>query len=346
MSSRLVLGPLPRRPLAARRGAGWACRAHVATVLAVLTSCAGCASDKPAGPPACCEQADIPSGVAPFSIVVDEVTGTSDAQKVTIRAALHGPTKRDAIYPVLHTLYRHAMKRGPFEPIQFQAEVYSGETLAKAGSDAQMLAKISRTQGQLAPQCDNRVAYDLAEQVGRAFDASRGRLPEENIDDTCKLAKPKVSAAIDEGFKNKPSYKFDPASKQVEITWPFLEMGKDQYVEKLKLSSALGDWIDLTTAMFRKAPDLAAVTFSGIHQDAEVLRITLSRKQFDAGFAGLQETIAAHAAVTFQALGTGRATDKSAEKEQETFKLKTYREALADLPKNQVTIAPRLNKGK
>jgi hypothetical protein len=92
-------------------------------------------------------------------------------------------------------------------------------------------------------------------------------------------------------------------------------MGKDQYVEKLKLSSALGDWIDLTSSLFRKVPDLAAVTFSGLHNDNEVVRISMSRKQFDEDFSGLQESIAAHAAVTFQSLGTGRSSDKAAEKE-------------------------------
>ena len=92
-------------------------------------------------------------------------------------------------------------------------------------------------------------------------------------------------------------------------------------------------------------PDLKAVTFNGLHQDAEVLRISLTRQQFDTDFAGLQETIAAHAAITFQALGTGRASEKGAEKEQEHFKLKTYRQALAALPRNQVTIAPALAAG-
>jgi hypothetical protein len=315
-------------------------------LLLALTTCAACGTDKSAATPPCCAQPEIPAGVAPFTIVSEDITGPSDGQKVILRAALTGPVKRDAIYPVLHTLYRHAMKRGPFEPIQFSAEVYPGETLARAGSDAQMVARISRNQSQLAPQCDNRVAYDITEQVARAFDASFGRVQEESLDDSCRLNQAKARPRVDEGFKHKAAYKFDPSARQVELTFPFLEMGKDEYVEKLKLSSALGDWIDVTTSMFRKVPDLTAVTFSGIHDDAEVLRITVSRQQFDSGFSNLQETIAAHAAVTFQTLGTGHASDKSAEKEQESFKLKTYKEALAELPKNQVTVSPKLAKGK
>ena len=105
-------------------------------------------------------------------------------------------------------------------------------------------------------------------------------------------------------------------------------------------------WIEQVTTLFRNVPDLKAVTFTGLHNDAEALRISINRQQFEAGFSSLQETIAAHAAVTFQALGTGRATDKSAEKEQEQFKLKTYRAALAELPKGQVTIHKDLADGK
>jgi hypothetical protein len=321
-------------------------RLAVAAVSA-LTFCAACAGgDKAAAPTACCEQPVIPPGVAGFTVVADEVVGPSDGQKVVLRVALNGATKRDAVYPVLHTLYRHAMKRGPFEPIQFAAEVYPSESLARSGGDEKVVARISRSQSQSGPQCDNRIPYDLAEQTGRAFDASLGHVPEENMDDTCHLEAPKKVARIDEGFKHKASYKLDAATKAVEVTFPFLDMGKDEYVDKLKLSSALGQWIEIATTMFRKVPDLAQVTFSGLHDDAEALRISLTRKQFDGDFAGLQETIAAHSAVTFQALGTGRTNDKNAEKEQETFKLKTYKDALAELPKNQVTISPKLAKGK
>ena len=82
--------------------------------------------------------------MAPFTVVADEATGPSDGQKVILRVALGKPTKRDDIYPVLHTLYRHAMKRGPFEPIQFIADVYPSEATAKAAGDTQLLARISR----------------------------------------------------------------------------------------------------------------------------------------------------------------------------------------------------------
>jgi hypothetical protein len=299
----------------------------------------------PASKP-CCEQPEIPAGVAPFTVVAEETTGPSDGQKVILRVALGKPVKRDQIYPILHTLYRHAMKRGPFEPIHLIAEVYPSEATAKGAGDSQLLARISREQSQMGPTCDNRVGYDFGEQVARAFAASLGRAPEENMGDTCRLDPPKQKPRFDDGFQHKPSYTLDDAAKSVEVSYPYLEMDKDEYVETLKLTSALTYWIEFVTSLFRKVPDLKSVSFVGVHAEVPVLRISLSRQQFESQFAGLQETIAAHAAVTFQALGTGHASDESAEKEQESYKLETYRHALASLPKTQVTIAPALAKGK
>ncbi len=314
-------------------------------LVALALALGGCDSDKPSAPPPCCQQADIPTGVTPFKIVADEVSGQSDAQKVLIRAAALRPIKRDEVYPVLHTLYRHAMKRGPFEPIQFSAELYPNEAAATAGGDAQVIARISREQSQIAPRCDNRVLYDFNEQVDRAFAASLGRAPEENADDTCRLDPPKVAARFDDTFRHKPTMRVDTKRQAVDVTFPYLEMGKDEYVDSLRLTSAMGYWIEFVTSLFRKVPDLKEVDYAGLHDDAPVLKIAVTREQFERNFGGLQENIAAHAAVTFQTLGMGRSSDKAAEKEQETFKLKTYKDALALLPKAQVTISPKLMKG-
>ena len=130
----------------------------------------------------------------------------------------------------------------------------------------------------------------------------------------------------------------------MEVTYPYLEMGKDEYVESLKLTSALTYWIEFVTNLFRKVPDLKEVSYLGVHDDARCSRSPSRESSSSATSPGLQETIAAHAAVTFQSIGTGRSSDKAAEREQETFKLKTYKAALALLPKAQVTIAPKLTK--
>jgi len=306
----------------------------------------GACKQEPAGPPPCCQQPEIPPGVASFTIVDEEVTGPSDGQKVIMDAALNAPAKRDQIYPVLHTLYRHAMTRGSFEPIDFIANLYPTENAARDGSDAQLIARISRARGQRAPQCDNRVAYDFNEQVDRAFAASFGAKAEDNIDDTCRLETPKNAARYDEGFTHKASFEADDARKAVTVRYPYLVMGKDEYVDKLKLTSALANWIEFVTSLFRKVPDLQQVDYVGVHDDKEVLKISLTRAQFERDFSQLQERIAAHSAVTFQTLGMGRSSPEKAEREQEAFKWKTYNNALTALPKDQITIARSLAKAK
>ena len=99
-----------------------------------------------------------------------------------------------------------------------------------------------------------------------------GGAQEENLDDTCRLDPPKAVARFDDAFSHKPSYKVDTSRQAVEVTFPYLEMGKDEYVESLKLTSALTYWIEFVTSLFRKVPDLKQVTYVGVHDDEPVLQ--------------------------------------------------------------------------
>jgi hypothetical protein len=312
-----------------------------ALVCAALLS--SCSTESAPPPKACCEQPKIPSNVTPFVVVADDVTGPSDGERVIMRVGLSSPIKRDQVYPVLHTLYRHAMKRTSFEPIHFVATVYASESAAKTGGDSNVVARIVREQSDIAPKCENKVTYDLAEQVARAFASETGRGEDaDDSNDTCHLAEKKVVAHLDDKFTHKPSYKLDAARQAVEITYPYLEMGKDEYVANLKFNSAMRDWIAHITGLFRKAEPLKEVTFVGVHDDKPVVKITVTRGQFESSLASLQEDVAAHAAITFASLGLHKKDDKGAEKEQAAFHSKTYKSALAMLPKNQVFVSPKL----
>ena len=303
-----------------------------------------CQADKAPAPKPCCEQpsSDMLAGVTPFVVTADDTSGPSDGQKAAIRAALKQPARRDEVYPVLHALYRHAMKRGPFEPIQFVAEVYPSESAARAGGDAAFVARIVRNQGAIGPTCDNRVPYDFSEQAQRAFASLTGRAEAADPDDTCRLGDKKKVVRHDDAFTHKPALEVDPAARTVTITLPFLASGKDEYAAQLRLSSALREWIDAVATMFRKVDRLQQVSFVGLHKDAKALEILVTREQFDANLSSLQEEIAAHASVTFQNLGMKQMTDKEAEKDQAAFHTKTYKAALATLPKGQVSVSSKL----
>jgi hypothetical protein len=119
-------------------------------------------------------------------------------------------------------------------------------------------------------------------------------------------------------------------------------MGKDEYPEKLRLTSAMRDWVEQLNVFFGKVDELAEMTFVGVWNDDPVAKITVTRPQFQGSLSALQEAVASHANVTFASLGLHRKDDKAAAKEQDTFQSQTYKAALAKLPKNQVFLSPKL----
>jgi hypothetical protein len=296
------------------------------------------------GPKTCCSQPDIPPGVAKFKVVVDDITGPSDGQKVMMRLTMLQATKRDQMYAPMKILYAYAMKRSAFEPIHFEGWFYASEYDAKEGGEAKVIAKVIREQSDRAPKCENLVKYDFPEQVERAFiHSTRGEQElQEDLNDTCHIGEKKKQARYDEKFAHKTIYKLDAGNQSVEISYPFLEMGKDEFVANLKINSVMGAWAEFMTSMFSQAEGLKAMTFIGIHNEEQVTKIVVTRQQFDNILSRLQETIASHAAITFQTIGMGKKTSEAAEKEQEKFKSKTYKDALEKLNKEQVTISPKL----
>ena len=321
-------------------------KATVALMLAAATAVLGVSSceKKDTGPAACCTQPDIPPGVPKFSVVTDDVTGPSDGQKVIMRIGMLQPIKRDQLYGPMKVLYAYVMKRTAFEPIHFEGHFYASESDAKSENSAKFLGKIVREQSDRAPKCENNVRYDFGEQVDRAFiHSTRGEQElQEDLNDTCHIAEKKKVARYDEKFAHKTTYKLDAGNQAVEINYPYLEMGKDEFVAELKLNSALAAWAEYMTSMFSQAEQLKSLAFVGVYKEEPVIRITVSRQQFDNILSRLQETIASHAAITFQSIGMGAKSTEAAEKEQEKFKSKTYKDALEKLPKEQVTISPTL----
>jgi hypothetical protein len=317
---------------------------HATFLLLAAVGGGACEKKTAEGPQVCCAQPDIPPGVPKFSVVTDEVSGPSDGQKVIMHVGMLQPVKRDQLYAPMKVLYAYAMKRTAFEPTHFEGWFYGSESAAKSGGEAGLLGKIVRTQSDRAPRCENSVKYDFAEQVERAFiHSTRGEQElQEDLNDTCHIGEKKKQARYDEKFAHKTTYKLDAGNQSVEISYPFLEMGKDEFVAELKMNSALGAWAEFMTSMFSNAQELKSLAFVGIYKEEPVIRVTVSRQQFDNILARLQETIASHAAFTFQTIGMGKKTSEQAEKEQEKFKSKTYKDALDKLPKEQVTISPKL----
>jgi hypothetical protein len=313
--------------------------AAVAIISSTLAAPA-CNTEKAAGPKACCDQPKIPPGVPAFTVVTDEVTGPTDGQDVKIRVALRQKTKRDDIYPALHFLYRYAMTRNTFEPTNFVGEFYATEGDAQTGGNP--IAKVWRERSDKGPKCENAIKLEFPEQVQKAFDYSLNRAEPEDLADTCHLSEKKKIARIDDKFTHKPAFKVDPARQSADVNYPYLETGKDEYVKALTFNAAMTYWAEFTTAMFSKAPDLKELTYNGLVNDEPVLKITVTRQEFEQKLSTVQETIASYAAITFAKLGLHKTDDKGAMKDQEQQKTKTYKAALSFLPKDRVFVSPKL----
>jgi hypothetical protein len=305
----------------------------------------GCTTDKAAAPRVCppdCDQPKMPPGVPPFQVVKDVGTGPSDGQDVIVRVVLKQKTKRDQIYPALHFLYRYAMTRNTFEPRNFTGEFYTSE--ADAASGSAFVAKVWREQTDKGPRCENAIKLELPEQVERAFAHSLNRGEVEDLEDTCRLNEKKKIERFDDKFTHKPTYTVDLAQKAAEVQYPYLETGKDQYAKDLSFNAAMTYWAEFMSTMFQKAPDLQQLTYVGVLDDQPVLKITVSRQEYDSKLTTVQETIASFAAITFAKLGLHKLNDKAAMKEQEAHKTKTYSNALSFLPKDHVLVSPKLKK--
>jgi len=316
----------------------------VATISVVgllgLLSVACPKSEQSSAPTTCCDQPKIPPNVPAFTVVRDEVSGPSDGQDVKLHVALKQKTKRDDIYPALQFLYRYAMTRKTFEPTTFMGAFYATEGEAQTGGNP--VAKIWREHGDKGPKCENNIKLEFPEEVAKAFAWSLNRAEPENLEDTCHLEVKKKVERFDDKFTHKPTMNVDTANKAVEVTYPYLETGKDEYVATLGFNSAMTYWAEFTTTMFGKAPELQKVTYIGLLNDQPALKITTTRQQFDAKLSTVQETIASYSAITFAKLGLHKTDDKGAKKDQEQHKTQVYKAALAYLPKDQVMVSPKL----
>ena len=234
-----------------------------ASLLAALAGLASCTkSEQSSGPTTCCDQPKVPPGVPGFTVVRDEATGPTDGQDVKLHVALKQKTKRDEIYPALQFLYRYAMTRRTFEPTTFLGAFYATEGEAQTGGNP--VAKIWREHGDKGPKCEVNIKLEFKEEVDKAFMWSLNRAEPENLDDTCHLNEKKKIVRVDDKFTHKPTMKVDDAKKAVEVTFPYLETGKDEYVATLGFNTAMTYWAEFTTTMFGKAPELKEVTYIGV----------------------------------------------------------------------------------
>jgi hypothetical protein len=206
---------------------------------------ASCNTEKAAGPRTCCDQPKIPAGVPAFTVVKDDISGPTDGQTVKLSVALKQKTKRDDVYAALQFLYRYAMTRETFEPVNFDGEFFGSEGEAQSGTNP--AARIWRERTDKGPKCENNILLEFPEQVDKAFAYSLNRAVPEDLADTCHLDTKKKQPRFDDKFTHKPTYKIDAARQSVEVTYPYLDTGKDEYVKTITFNNAMTYWAEFTS---------------------------------------------------------------------------------------------------
>ena len=292
-------------------------------VFPLVLALAGCPETPPAptGPAAETESpADSP---VPYKVLKDETINNAVEYHVLIAETV----KHDEVQKLLEYLYRHTMTRRDSEPAQMGGYVYGSEA-AFSTPPRTPLGSVIRKSGEMGPTFENRVPLEFWQEVKEALEPhGEGGKPTARRDDT---------------FRLKLKVERDDAQRTLTLTQPYTEPGEDKWAPTLSFNQAMQEFTDAARALFDAVPDLNALTFIGTWNDKEVVRISLSRADYNTVKLGeIDERIGQHHGAAFLKLSTGAGTDKSVAKENAAVIAKEYRAMLGQL-KGKATVSSTL----
>jgi hypothetical protein len=187
-----------------------------------------------------------------------------------------------------------------------------------------------RKSGEIGPAFENKIPLEFWQEIKLALDPPT----------TLNSAGP--TKRIDLSWQHKLKVERDDANKAATITQPYTEPGVDKWAEKLSFNQAMQEFSDTARSLFDNVPDLRQLTFIGVWNDKEVVRIALSRADYVAvNLHEIDERIGQHHGTAFLKLSTGRGTDQSVAKENAAVIAKEYKALLNQL-KGKATISPTL----
>ena len=210
---------------------------------------------------------------------------------------------------------RRGFRKGGAEVIDIR--FYTSEGAAKKGGD-DWLGRAWREAPGKEPRFENRQKLPLVKWARKAL----GKQPEFS-----GALKPQILANHDE--------------VSIEVIVPFVALdGTGQYVKKLSYQRATADFTSYVSRLFDKIPALKKVTFVGKHDDKEVMRIWLTREQYDQlGLRRIEESLGAYQGKFIEPQMSGRITEKQVARKVAKERRRLYREALGRLPPEQVQLA-------
>ena len=298
----------PRRPL----------------LLAVLLA-AGCPEENK-GPPGPAPDRTCPEGSPlPCQVLLDETNNNS----VDYHVLVADGAKHDDAQKLLEHLYRHTSKRREDEPAGVAVYVYTTEAAFRTPPRTPV-AQVVRKAGELGPKFENRIPLEFWQEVEQAL--LPPPIPGQEGPRVRRDAKWNLKLKVER----------DDAQKTLVLTQPYTEPGEDKWAATLSFNQAMQEFADAARALFEEVPDLKGMTFVGTWKDKEVVRIQLSRADYNAVKLGeIDERIGQHHGRVFLELSTGRASDQAAAKTNANLIAKEYRAMLAQL-KGKATVSPTL----
>ena len=273
---------------------------------------AGCEEKKEA--PAAADTSSPKDSPVTYRVLEDK----ADNNSIEYHLLVPEGTKHDDVENLLKYLYRYLWTRNDSEPAGVAAYVYNSETAFKTPPRTP-IAHVIRKAGDAGPTFENKVPLEFWQEIAEAL------LP--NYDTKWKLAR-KVER--------------DDAQKTLTLTLPYTEPGKDQWVDNLSFNQAMNTFTDVAQSLFEKVPELKAMTYIGLWKDKEVVRIQLTRADYQAlKLNELDDRIGQHHGRIFLELATNHSNDAKAAKDNAALIAKEYRTMLGQL-KGKAKVDPAL----
>jgi hypothetical protein len=280
---------------------------------------AGLACEQPAKKKLYFREPVAPVGVGKVTIVSDHNANTEAGGEVTVVATVEPEIDRDELDRLLSSFHRQVRERRGFargdRPQRIVVRFYTTEAAARAGG-GDWLAELTASGG--APeQKTNRQKAPLLKWAKKVL----GKQPE-------------FSGAL------KPQLLADPNAMALELTIPYVaDDGSGKYVEKLGYVKAITEWVSYTRALFERIPELKKFTFVGRHNDAVVMKIWLTRSQYNAlNLQQVEEGLGAFQGQFIEPIMSKQISEKAVEQKVIKQRRKVYRETLGRLPKEQVEL--------
>lgn len=263
-----------------------------------------------------------PLGVGKVTVVSDVSMNPDTGGECTVISVVQPDVDRDELDRLMSSFYRQVKDRRGFRkgdsPARIDLRFYVREDQAKAtGSD--WLAQVLYSGGE--PTMTNRQKAPLLKWVKKAL----GNQPE-------------FSGPL------KPQILADPQAQSLEITIPFVsDDGSGKYVEKLGYVKAITEFVSYTRTLFDKIGELKKLTFIGKHDDAVVMKIWLTREQYnEIDMRQVEENLGAFQGQFIELILSKQISEKAVEAKVIKERRRVYRETLARLPKEQVELAQGL----